>query len=123
MPLSAYLRDAVLNKVLRGQDFVVEDVYISLHTAYPGLTGLNEVSGGEYVRSAATFTRPVDGRSKMDTGIRYTQMPNAVLTHIGIWTAQRGGMFLWGDALTNPVDVRAGNTFAMAALSVTVVLE
>ena len=97
--------------------------YISLHTAYPGLTGVNEVSGGEYVRAAATFTRPVDGRSKMDTEIRYTQMPNAVLTHIGIWTAQRGGMFLWCDALTNPVDVRAGNTFAMAALSVTVVLE
>lgn len=71
--------------------------YVSLHTADPGTTGTNEVSGGSpaYARKSTSSW----GTDTTDDGIRTVtvtfDVPSGVtVTHIGLWTASSGGTFL-----------------------------
>jgi hypothetical protein len=72
--------------------------YLSLHTADPGTTGANEVSGGSYARQAITWNAASGGEQ----------------------TSSDGQTFYWGDptaAVTGPVV--AGNSVVFTAGSVT----
>lgn len=77
--------------------YVAQALYMSLHTADPGTTGANEVTGGNppYARLAITWTAgAVDG---VYTGTlpRMFDIPSGVtITHAGLWTAATGGTFL-----------------------------
>ncbi len=53
MSLSTFAKNKILDYLLKGIAFTVNPVYVSLHTATPGLTGASEVSGGSYARQAA----------------------------------------------------------------------
>ena len=45
--------------------------FLSLHTAYPGTTGANEVTGGSYTREAATFGVAVGGERAMSPAVTF----------------------------------------------------
>jgi hypothetical protein len=48
---SSYLRTAMIKAALKNTAFTgPATVYMSLHTAAPGLTGANEISGNAYAR-------------------------------------------------------------------------
>ena len=115
MPASTYLGNMVLNSLLRGVAFTVPArVYISLHTADPGLTGVNEVTIGAW--PAYTREDPANGgavgggfsapASKATENAQLILWPaqngagNITITHIGIWDAATGGNFLHGQALS-----------------------
>lgn len=95
--------------------------YLSLHTADPGTTGANEVSGGSYARQAITWNAASGGTQTSSNGQTFAGMP-AVSGNlwIGLWGASSSGTFYWGDpnsAVTGPVV--SGNSVVFTSGSVT----
>ena len=94
----------------------VTTYYLSLHTADPGLTGANEVTGGSYARQAIQFASGASTNSQA-----FTLMPaEAGNLWIGIWTAVTVGTYKWGGtafAVTGPVPVNATINFATGAVT------
>jgi hypothetical protein len=83
--------------------------YVSLHTADPGATGANEVTGGGYARAALTWTAgPTDGQISATATV--TATAGVAVTHAGLWTAVSGGTFL---------DKAAGAATSTGTVSVT----
>lgn len=103
MALSVYLRNKILDYVLRGVEFAATPVYISLHTASPGLTGANELTGGTYTRqpsSTTNWSAAASGQSSNVNSISFFGItPGTTITHVGIWDALSGGNFLTGGSL------------------------
>lgn len=96
--------------------------YLSLHTADPGTTGANEVTGGSYARQAITFGTPASGSAASTDAQTFSSMPSeSGNLWIGIWSAATSGTFEWGDstaAVTGPVASGATVSFAIGAVTV-----
>lgn len=106
MPASTYLGNKVLDLVLRGVAFTAPTrVYVSLHTADPGVTGANEVdtvNWPAYVRqdpaaAAAIATGFGAASSKTTENAKELLFPahdgatNVDVTHLAIWDAESNG--------------------------------
>lgn len=90
--------------------------YISLHTADPGTTGADEVTGGSYGRQGDTvFSAAASLASDNDSAISFTGMPSATVTHVGIWDSESSGEFLCGGSLGASKSVDAGDTVTISA--------
>lgn len=92
-------------------------LYMSLHTASPGTTGANEVTGGSpaYARKAITWTAgAVDGQ--YTATVPTFDVPAVTVTHVGVWTAATGGTFL--DSV-DVVDQTFGSQGTLSITSVT----
>ncbi|QIG61540.1 hypothetical protein SEA_XIMENITA_30 [Mycobacterium phage Ximenita] len=81
---------------------IADGVVLSLHSADPGTTGANEITGGSYARKTFAWSTPVMAGG-LATAAGATQQMNVpagvAITHYGIRTT--GGTFLYGKAL-NP---------------------
>lgn len=115
---TTFWRDAVLN-LLRGTNVTGFSAYVSLHTADPGNTGANEVTGGSYARQLAGFGAPAD-----DSGVRavtnaadidFTGMPATTVTHFAIWNAATSGNSVYKEALATSRTTLAGDVIRLAA--------
>jgi hypothetical protein len=75
--------------------YVATALYASLHTADPGTTGANEVTGGSpaYARKAITWNAGVEDGSYTSNEITF-DVPPGTLTHVGIWSAVTAGDYL-----------------------------
>lgn len=64
---------------------------VSLHTDYPGTTGVNEVTGGApaYARQAATFAAASGGTKATSAGLTF-DVPACTVRWFGLWN---GGTF------------------------------
>lgn len=68
--------------------------HVSAHSADPGETGINELTGGTYARKAITFTAAASGNLD-SSNVPVIDIPaGAVVTHIGYWSASTGGTLL-----------------------------
>jgi hypothetical protein len=124
MSVSDYYENKILDHMLRGTSFTPPStVYVSLHTADPGETGDNEVTGGGYSRKAVTFNAPSGGSMTNAADVDFPNMPAATITHVGLWDAASAGNFLWGGALTASKTTNAGDTFRIPAGQLTVSLD
>ena len=101
MSLSNYLENKVLDKVFSATDFTVTNAYMSLHTAAPGETGADEVTGGSYARQLTAFNAGSGGTADNSANEEFTSMPTATVVAVGFWDAVSAGNFLWGDWLGN----------------------
>src|SRR3954467_10898796 len=74
-------------------------VFVSLHAADPGATGVaQEITNGSgtSARQQATFTG-ASGVENPNATLAFTGYASGVIiTHIGLWTAQTSGTFLGG---------------------------
>ena len=90
MPLSTYGQNTVLDDIANsGTGFAVTgEVYISLHSADPGLTGLNELTGGTpaYARKQDTFPVSASGTLDNDAAITF-DVPAGNVAAWGLWDA------------------------------------
>lgn len=137
MPATTYLANEILDHILRGETYMAPTgVFISLHTADPGLTGANEVSTGNwpaYVRQDADGGgSPTAGFSaasaKATANLLKLSFPandgasGVTVTHFGIWDASTGGNCLFADALDSSKTVAVTDelTINIGALTVTV---
>ena len=100
MPYSSYYKNACLN-VIRGggagSNFSAPAaVYASLHTASPGDSGANEVSGGSpaYARVAITFGAAAAGAISASNQPAFDVPGSTTVTHVGFWDASTAGNFL-----------------------------
>ena len=104
MALSTYSSNKMLDHVFRNTAWTAPtNVYVSFHTADPGLTGANEVSAGWYGRQVASFASATTSGVSTDTDLTWTVVSggSVAVTHVGLWDASSGGNFLWYDDVTD----------------------
>lgn len=78
-----------------GGTFPSADPYISLHTADPGETGANEVTGGSYARQQVAFGAAASGTLSNSGNIDYTSMPATTVVGWAAWDAVSAGNCFW----------------------------
>lgn len=124
--MSNYLENALINATLRNTSYTSPaTVYVSLHTADPTDAGTGtEVSGGSYVRKAATFGAPSNGVSATSADVTFDQATASwgTITHIGIWDSSSTGNMLYHTPLTTSKTIDSGDIFKIASGSLTVTL-
>jgi len=95
MPYSTYAKNKLLD-TLRNVSFAVTTTYLSLHSASPGDTGANEISGGSpaYARKSTVWNAATGGSmDNSDTPV--IDVPaSTTVTHLGVWDAVTAGNFL-----------------------------
>lgn len=121
MSFSTYLGNKVLDKIFSGTDFTApSNVYVSLHTADPGLTGASECSGGSYARVAVVqggFGTAVSKAVDNDSSITFPSLSADIgtATHWGLFDASSSGNFLMGGELSGSVSLTSGNVYEFVA--------
>lgn len=63
----------------------------SAHTAFPGSTGANEVTGGSYARVAATFAASSGGTRLLSAAVNFNIPAGTTVRWLGLWN---GGAFV-----------------------------
>lgn len=124
MDFSTYLGNAVIDHLLRNQSFTPPTtLYLSAHTADPGLTGTSEVSGAGYARQAVALSA-ASSKSTSNSAQIQIPMPSAggpyVVSWLGVWDALTTGNFLFRSPLlgTNQEVTVAASTDLFASGSV-----
>lgn len=76
--------------------------YASLHTADPGTTGTNEVTGGTYARQPIDWNDAAATPGDLDNNTNPTfQVPGGTtVTHFALWSAVTAGTYLGSGALS-----------------------
>jgi hypothetical protein len=100
--------------------------YVSLHTADPTDTGINEVTGGSYARVGPVAFTSAGANPTVSSNNAILTFPAATLawgtiTHFGTWDALNGGNFRGSGALATSKPVNNGDTarFSVGALTIT----
>jgi len=104
MALSTYSSNKLLDHVLRNTAWTKPtNVYISLHTADPGLTGANEEAGGWYARKVAAWAAATTSGVATNAALTWDAVTGSIatITHIGMWDAITTGNFLWSKDVTD----------------------
>jgi hypothetical protein len=111
MGMSTYLAGKVIDHILRNQAYTpVATVYLSLHTADPGLVGSNEVTGGSYARQAIALTAAASSHTDNSGLLSFTLMPAVASPGVlfaGLWDAATVGNFFYGGPLTPATQLSA----------------
>lgn len=89
--------------------------HVSLHSAAPGDTGINELSGGGYARVAATFSAASGGARALSVDVDMTAPAGSTVAYVGYWTALSGGTFLGYDAVTSEAFAAEGTYRVLAS--------
>lgn len=84
--------------------------WISLHNGDPGTTGLNEVAG--VTRQQTTWGASSSGTAN-GSQVTFNSVPSGSYTHYGVYTAESGGTFRWGFALSPGVTLSDIGTVLM----------
>lgn len=94
--------------------------YLSLHSASPGTTGANELSGGSYARQVIQFAAASGGQKASSDSQSYSGLSGPpTVGWVGVWTALTAGTFL-GAMPTNTSITAAAISFATGAVIATV---
>lgn len=123
MSASDYLESKLLDHALGVAAFPMPTtLFMSLHTADPGETGIgSEVTGGSYARQAITFTANVAGSpSPSGIGVTFINLPAVTVTHFVIRDALASGNALFIGPLTTPQTMVVGQALTFNAGQLTV---
>ena len=116
MAMSYALANALLDAYLSAVSYSETQMYGSLHTADPGITGANECTGGSYGRQTIEFDSAASGASANTNQEEWTSMPACTISHVGLWDAATVGNFMQGGAITGgSKTVNSGDTVRLAA--------
>ena len=88
--------------------------YISLHSASPGTTGANEISGGSpaYARVQTTWGS-ASGGSAAGSQVVINVPGGTTIEFFGIWSALSSGTYIGGGALSANETYAAQGTYAI----------
>ena len=121
---STYLGNMVIDHMFRNQAYTSPSaVYVSLHTADPGLDGANEVTGGSYARKALTLAAASSKSSSNGVAVEFTSMPATSVLYGGVWD-QGGttGNFYASGSLSASKIVNSGDTFQFPIANFTITM-
>lgn len=121
---SATVVDALLASILNDQAFTAYGpVYVQLHTAAPGSAGTSNVAGESTRESAganSAFAAPSGGSTTNSNAITWTSVSTVeTYTHVSIWSAATGGVFLASGSITANA-VAIGDNFTIPVGDMTV---
>lgn len=74
--------------------------HVSLHTADPGTTGANEVSGGDYTRLLPAFDPAAAGEMELAESVTFDVPGGTTVSHVGFWSSDATPVFLGRDDVT-----------------------
>lgn len=99
MPYSILGKNAMLNAL------GALAVYVSLHTADPGESGTNEVTGGTpaYARKASTWNAAANGSMDNSNAPVFDVPPATTVAFVGFWSALTTGIFYGSADVTDEV--------------------
>jgi hypothetical protein len=123
LSLGNFAENELLDALLATGSYVAAASYVSLHTADPGETGADEVTGGSYARQSCSWNAASGGSADNSSALSFTGMPAATVSHFGVWDASSVGNFIVGGALSQSESVGAGQTVTVAAGALTVSLD
>ncbi|HJS83601.1 MAG TPA: hypothetical protein VJ742_12280 [Nitrososphaera sp.] len=85
-------------------------IYASLHTADPGSSGTNEVSGGSpaYARKSITWNAAATGNLDNNANPVFDVPASTTITHVGFWSAATSGTFYGSADITDEVFAAQG---------------
>lgn len=89
----------------------------SLHTADPGTTGTNEVSGEGYARQAVTWAAASGGQVQSATAVTFNVPGSTTVTHVGLWSA--AGTWLGSLELDAPETFAGAGTLEIMPMTIT----
>jgi len=94
--------------------------FASLHSADPGATGANEISGGSpaYARQPVTWN-PSSGQVSAIVGTLVFNVPASTVAFAGLWSAVSGGVWRGGDALNASSTFGSQGVYNITAMTVT----
>jgi len=100
--------DAALNIAV---DALAGDIdEVSLHSADPGTTGTNELSGGTYARQAVTFAAGVAGEAFVNNAPTFDVPASATVAYVGFWDST-GPTFRASAVVTTETYSENGGTY------------
>ncbi len=124
MGASEYLRDGIVNSVLRNQPLVVPIFCGSLHDGDPGDDGGNAVASqvnSVEDRAQITSSASTDGVGASTGDPATWEVEEATtITHLGAHDAITGGNWLGAAQVAQPVTVADGDTVTLASFSLEV---
>jgi hypothetical protein len=96
-------------------------VFVSAHTADPGTTGTNEVTGGSpaYARKAITWSAASSGSAASSNSPVLDIPASTTVTHIGFWSAATSGTF-YGSADVTDEAFGGQGTYTLSSATVAV---
>lgn len=96
-------------------------VFVSLHTADPGLTGANEVTGGSpaYARVAITWNAASGGNLDSSNAPVLNVPAGTTVAFVGLWDLVAGTTFYGGGALSAPETFGGQGTYTLTDVDVT----
>ncbi len=122
---SVNLSNSLLDSIFNGADRVApSNVYVSLHTADPGLTdataGANELSGGSYARQDSgnswTQTDNDTRTSNQELNFDMTGVAGTTVRYFALWSSASGESGLLASAqLGSDVTFQSGDTITFAS--------
>lgn len=117
--ISDYLEDALLDHVFNATPYTSPvQVFVGLFTTATSDTGGGtEVSGGGYVRQAASFGPASNGQVVTDADITFPVATGnwGIVTHVGLYDALAAGNLLFHGSLVAARTVNTGDTFKFNA--------
>ncbi len=118
--LSASLANSILNH-FRGSTPWVQPagLFVKLHTADPGAAGTTAAAGNT-TRQQGTFGTPAAGSITNTAAILWTNVSTQeTYSHVSVWDAAAGGVFLWSGLLAVPRPVTVGADFQIKISEIT----
>jgi hypothetical protein len=106
------MAESLASRNQRVADYIGEITAISLHTADPGTTGANEVTGGSpaYARQVPAYTAPVNAQSDLAASLLFDIPDGVTITHWGVWA---GATFFNCAALSKPAQFAGQGTYGL----------
>lgn len=116
MPFSTSGRNAAVD------GFTAAAPYASLHSADPGSTGANEITGGSpaYARKSVTWAAAASGSASLSAAPVFDVPAGATVSHFGLWSAATSGTFRGGGALSSTEVYGGQGTYTLNNATVSV---
>lgn len=96
-------------------------VFVSLHTADPGLSGTSEVTGGSpaYARKAITWTAAAASTTSNSAQVLFDVPTGVTIRFLGYWSASTSGTFYGSRALDANQTYTSQGTYTLAIGAIT----
>lgn len=113
------LQTAVLNTAVDAATALL--TFASLHSADPGATGANEITGGSpaYARKAVVYDPAAGGVAALDAAIEFDVPAGTTVAYVGFWSASSGGTWRGGDQLSASESFTGQGVYRLTAAPVT----
>jgi hypothetical protein len=123
MPATVAERNGILNAYLPGGFHASysgnASLFLSLHTADPGDSGTSEYTTYTGNRPSISFGAAASASASSTAQIDFASMGATTITHVGVWSANTGGVFKGGGSLTTAKTTVSGDTLRFQTGGVT----